>query len=176
MLLGPLRIPFRVLVLTHIVLFCWSQWYVIGLGNMAFAANLIAIAAGMWSLGQKSQREPVLMYLALVCFSMLCDIIQISVYTKEKYTSRETKKDDNFRFALASYIIMIIMKPLIAFGSFQESMDQERDSLTTPSQHTHSNNVTNSVPSTFSGESYQSVEPAQTSSSSPTTASTTSPA
>ncbi|XP_059143333.1 type-1 angiotensin II receptor-associated protein-like [Physella acuta] len=117
---NPPGLMLRVIWLVHFVLTSWailSPW----MSSTYLYTHVVVLAFGFWALVSSDNVEAVFMFLLTLVFSVLNDIICISLYAPRGRAifSLDSDRLHEYRFSLGMAITNLIIKPVTIFFTYR---------------------------------------------------------
>ncbi|KAK7093381.1 type-1 angiotensin II receptor-associated protein-like [Littorina saxatilis] len=114
------NVMLKVIVLVHFILSVWATmggW----LPTPYFYVHIALFVCGLWAIASSDSIDAIMMMLMVLAFSILQDIILLSLYEPRGYNSHERDPKqpqsvlNEYRFALGMCILNLILKPFTGF-------------------------------------------------------------
>lgn len=125
------NVMLKIVVAVHFFLTIWAGMNPGYLPPAYMFMNIFILSFGVWAIALPESRDSVVMFLGLLLFSIIQDIVFISVYQPRAYALfEETLNTYNYserheyRFCLGMSIVNLIFKPFSAFLLYRIFQDR----------------------------------------------------
>lgn len=118
-------VPLQYFLIAHFVLVTWASLYP-WLQEVYIFTNYFVLILGLWVLKDKTSKEPVQFMLGGHLFTVLNDIILLSMYFGDNQNSISNVAS-RFKFTAAMAIINLLLKPVSALFMYKEWQDRQGD-------------------------------------------------
>lgn len=121
------NVMLKIVVAVHFILTIWAGMNPGYLPPAYIFMNIFILSFGAWAIACPESRDPVIMFLVLLLFSIIQDIVFISVYQPRAYDIFElpnSPQRHEYRFCLGMSIVNLILKPFTAFLLYRIFQDR----------------------------------------------------